>query len=384
MPAASIDLGLLVDHHCHGLILDDLDRASFEILLNEAAAVSPLGTTFFDSMLGLAIRRWCAPVLGLEAHAPAEDYLARRQELGVDASRLLMSGAGIQTLLVDTGIGDERLCSPAELTRLSGGTAYEVIRLEALAEELLQNGIRPADFAEAVEMVLHESAAVAAKSIAAYRIGLDLPADPPGMDVLVAALSALRPAGGRYRLADPVINSWLAWTAIKIRMPLQIHVGYGDADIDLLRADPLRLTPFLRATEEHGVPILLLHNYPFHRRAAYLAQVFSHVFIDLGLAVHNTGALSRALIRETLELAPFGKLLFSSDAYALAELYLLGAKLFRQGLSTVLGKLIKAGELTSQDADHLATLIARDNALRVYDLQQDPSKKQTTIRKSTP
>ena len=58
--------------------------------------------------------------------------------------------------------------------------------------------------------------------------------------------------------------------------------------------------------------MLLLHNYPFQRNAAYLAQVFGHVFVDTGLAVHNTGALSQTLIRETLELVPFGKLLFSS------------------------------------------------------------------------
>src|SRR5215212_1500235 len=78
MPAESPDLGPLVDHHCHGLVLHDLDRSAFEALINEAAAPSPLGTTFFDSMIGLAIRRWCAPVLGLAAHAPPEDYLARR------------------------------------------------------------------------------------------------------------------------------------------------------------------------------------------------------------------------------------------------------------------------------------------------------------------
>ena len=155
---------------------------------------------------------------------------------------------------------------------------------------------------------------------------------------------------------------------IKIGIPLQIHVGYGDADIDLRRADPLRLTPFLRATEGRGVPVLLLHNYPFHRNASYLAQVFSHVFIDVGLAVHNTGALSQTVIRETLELVPFGKLLFSSDAYALAELYCLGAELFRRGLSAVLGQLIKHDEMTRHDADHAASLIAHDNARRVYGL----------------
>ena len=365
----SADLGPLVDHHCHGLVLDDLDRAAFEGLLNEAAGPSPLGTTFFDSMLGLAVRRWCAPILGLEPHASAENYLARRRELGVEASRLLVAAAGIETFLIDSGINAYRLCSPADLAAMTGGQVYEVLRLESLAEELLKNGTDAPDFAHAVEQTLHDSTAVAAKSIAAYRTGLDLPADPPGTDALTHAVAHLRPSvSGRYRIADPVINAWLAWTAIKIGMPLQIHIGYGDADIDLLHADPLRLTPFLRATEKHGAPVLLLHNYPFHRQAAYLAQVYSHVFIDVGLAVHNTGALSRTVIRETMELVPFGKLLFSSDAYGLAEFYHLGAGLFRRGLSAVLDQLIKEGEMTRQDADHAASLIARDNARRVYQL----------------
>jgi len=369
MPADSPDRGPLVDHHCHGLVLDDLDRSAFEALINEAAAPSPLGTTFFDSMIGLAIRRWCAPVLGLEAHASPEDYLARRRELGVEASRRLVAASGIETYVVDTGLNADQLCTPADLAAMSGGTAYEVIRLEALAEQLLNAGIEPTVFAAAVERALHDSPAVAAKSIAAYRVGLDLSPEPPSSNALVAALASLRPAArDHFRLAHPVINSWLAWTAIKVGKPLQIHVGYGDADIDLRRADPLRLTPFLRATEKHGVPVLLLHNYPFHRHAAYLAQVFSHVFVDVGLAVHNTGALSEVLIRETMELVPFGKLLFSSDAYGLAELYYLGAELFQHGLATVLGRLINSDEMTSRDADHVAAMIARDNACRIYRL----------------
>jgi predicted TIM-barrel fold metal-dependent hydrolase len=369
MPAESPDLGPLVDHHCHGLVLHDLDRSAFEALINEAAAPSPLGTTFFDSMIGLAIRRWCAPVLGLAAHASPEDYLARRRELGVEASRRLLAASGIETYVVDTGLNADQLCTPADLAAMSGGAAYEVIRLEALAEQLLNAGIEPAAFAAAVERTLHASPAVAAKSIAAYRIGLDLSPEPPSSNALVAALANLQPAAkDHFRLAHPVINSWLAWSAIKIGKPLQIHVGYGDADIDLRRADPLRLTPFLRATEKRGVPVLLLHNYPFHRHAAYLAQVFSHVFVDVGLAVHNTGALSEVLIRETMELVPFGKLLFSSDAYGLAELYHLGAELFRRGLWTVLGRLINSDEMRRQDADHVASMIARDNARRIYHL----------------
>ncbi len=167
---------------------------------------------------------------------------------------------------------------------------------------------------------------------------------------------------------ERTVSGWLAHTAIERGLPLQFHVGYGDSDLDLLECDPLRLTAFLRATQERGVPVLLLHNWPYHRQAAYLAQVFDHVFMDLGLTTHNTGALSTGVLRETLELVPFGKLMFSSDAYGLAELYLLGALLFRRSMDAVLGELVAAGETTPADAAYVAGLVARENARRAYAL----------------
>ncbi len=369
-PVPDLGIGPLVDHHCHGLVEEELDRAGFESLMNEADGPSPLGTTLFDSMLGLAVRRWCAPVLDLEPHVPAQDYLRRRHQLGADeVHRRFLTAAGISMFLVDTGLGADRLTTPGELAAACGGSGHEVLRLEAVGQQVLAAGTPAAGFAEAVRERLQTSGAVGAKSIAAYRVGLSLPARRPTDDELVTALSDVRPdARGGYRIAQPVVNAWLAWTAVDVGMPLQLHVGYGDNDVDLAECDPLRLTGFLRATRERGVPVLLLHNYPFHRHAAYLAQVFDHVFMDLGLATHNTGALSVGLLRETLELVPFGKLLFSSDAYGLAELFYLGALLFRRGLSSVLGGLVEDGDMTDADAEHVAELVARGNAGRVYRL----------------
>ena len=359
-------LGDLVDHHCHGILTGDLDRAAFEGLMNEAVRASPLATTLFDSALGWAIRRHCAPLLGLEPLAPPERYLARRSELGGrEVSERLMRATGIATFLVDTGIPPDELTSMAELAGLGGGTAYEVVRLERLAEQILVAG--STDFSGELEERLEaarDGGAVGAKSIAAYRVGLDLPATKPSADELRRALVGVDP----QRVADRTVSGWLAHTALERGLPLQFHVGYGDSDLDLLACDPLRLTAFLRGTQERGVPVLLLHNWPYHRQAAYLAQVFDHVFMDLGLAVHNTGALSTGILRETLELVPFAKLLFSSDAYGLAELYHLGALLFRRAMSTVLGELVSQGEAASEDAIGVARLVGRENARRVYAL----------------
>ncbi len=360
----------LVDHHCHGLVLRDLDRREFEALLNEAQGTSPLGTSVFDSMLGLAVRRYAAPVLGLEELVDADRYLAERRRLGHrEVAARMMAAAGVADLLIDTGFVPEPLTSPQELAALAGdAAAHEIIRLESVAEELLvEDGVK--DFDARLRNRLMTSGAVGAKSIAAYRVGLDLSASQPDQAHVARALDDLRPAPqGGYRIADPVLNSYLAWTAVDLEMPLQFHVGYGDSDVNLSDGDPLRLTAFLRATEDRGVPVLLLHNYPFHRHAAYLAQVFSHVFMDVGLAVHNTGALSRTVVAESLELVPFGKMLYSSDAFGLAELYLLGALLFRRGLSDLLAALVEDGELGTSDATRIGALIGVENARRVYRL----------------
>jgi uncharacterized protein len=359
-------LGVLTDHHCHGLVPTDLERDDFEALMNEAPQPSPLGTSLFDSMLGLAVRRHCAPLLDLEPLAPADAYLSRRRELGAaDVNRRLLAAAGIGTFLVDTGLAGPdgtALTTPAQLAGLAGGDALEVVRLERLVEDALRDSLD--DVPGAVEERLRTSGAIAAKSIAAYRVGLDLPAEKPSVEALSAALREVDPT----RVADRTVSGWLAHTALETGLPLQLHTGYGDPDLDLLAADPLHLMPFLRATQDLGVPVLLLHTYPFHRHAAYLAQVFDHAFMDLGLAVHNTGALSTGIVRETLELVPFGKLLFSTDAYGLAELYLLGAVLFRRGFGVVVDQLLVAGDLTEDDADRLAALVARDNAARAYGL----------------
>ena len=195
--------------------------------------------------------------------------------------------------------------------------------------------------------------------------GCELPANKPSGDELRRALVGADPE----RLVDRTVSGWLAHTAVEIGLPLQFHVGYGDSDLAPARLRPAAADGSSCAPpRSYGVPVLLLHNWPFHRNAAYLAQVFDHVFMDLGLTTHNTGALSTGVLRETLELVPFGKLLFSSDAYGLAELYLLGALLFRRSMSTVLGELVAAGEATAADAAYVAGLVGRENARRVYAL----------------
>nr|WP_208383578.1 amidohydrolase family protein [Modestobacter marinus] len=361
----------LVDHHCHGLVRRDLTRAEFESMLTEAAGPSALGGSLFDSQVGLAVRRWCPPVLDLPAHAPAAEYLDRRAELGADeVNRRMLTATGTGTFLLDTGYLPEPITSPAQLAALAGGRAREVVRLEALAEEVLAEEVGAAGFAERfrTRLAARTAGAAGVKSIAAYRVGLGLEGARPADAEVARAADRLLAGGGRLRVADPVLHRFLVWCGIDLGLPVQFHVGYGDADVDLHRCDPLLLTDLLRATEPAGVPVMLLHNYPFHRNAGFLAQVFGHVFVDVGLATHNVGHRSGAVLRELLELAPFGKVLFSSDAFGLGELYLLGTLLFRRGLGRYLAEGVAEDAWTTADAVRVAAMIGAGNAERAYRL----------------
>jgi predicted TIM-barrel fold metal-dependent hydrolase len=364
----------LIDHHCHGLVSTALDRTVFEEMLTEAGTVSWLGTTLFDSLIGLAVRRWCSPILDLEPHTPADDYLARRAELGAaEVNRRFLRATGTTDFLVDGGFQPGKLTGSAELGQLAGARAHDIVRLEKVAEDVVWAGTSGVGFADAfaAELEKRTATAVGVKSIAAYRVGLELSGErPTAADVAIAAGNWLAnvDAGAPIRLADEVLHRFLIWTGIALGLPVQFHVGYGDSDVELHRCNPLLLTGLLRATRASRVPILLLHNYPYHREAAYLAQVFEHVFVDVGLATHNAGFRAPALIAETLELAPFGKFLFSTDAFGLGELYHLGTLLFRRGLSDFLRTGLDADEFSVADAEHLSRLIGAENAQRVYRL----------------
>ena len=366
----------LVDHHCHGVVRRDLDRPGFEALLTEADGPGEPGVSRFDSHIGFAVRRWCAPVLDLAARASADEYIARRGELGVDeVTRRFLAAAGLGAMCVDTGYTPEPLLSPADLGQAAGAPAYEVIRLESVAEEVIRGGGPAILFAEAVRQRLADTArtAVAVKSVAAYRVGLDLPGDRPTAVEVAAAAGRVLASAGRsdarpVRLADPVLHRFLIWAGVDLGLPVQIHTGYGDRDVDLHRCNPVLLTDLLRAIEPTGVPVVLLHTYPYHREAGYLAQVLGNVYVDVSLATHNLGARSSALIAEALELAPFGKFLFASDAFGLPEHYYLGAFLFRRGLEGVLHAGLADDVWTEPEAARLAELIGAGNARRIYRL----------------
>jgi uncharacterized protein len=367
----------LIDHHCHGVAKTDLDLAGFERLITESYDPPPPGTSRFDSPLGLAIRRWCAPVLGLEPFASPQDYVERRAALGAEeVTRSFLREAGLGALMIDTGYRSDELLDLPAMGALAAVPVHEIVRLEAVAEAVAGSGVDagryPSAYREALEEVSQE--AVGFKTIVAYRGGFSFdPEAPDDAEVVRAAGPFLdTAASGRPRLADPALLRFGIWSGARLArergLPVQFHSGWGDADLQLHRSNPTLLTSLIREFDRLGVNMVFLHCYPFHRDAAYLASVYGNVYFDVGSALHYHGPSSAGLLAEAMEVAPFSKLLFSSDAFGVAEQYHLGAMLFRRALRETLDGWIDADHCDAATAGRIAEGIARGNALRIYPL----------------
>ncbi|WP_330280137.1 amidohydrolase family protein [Streptomyces sp. NBC_00569] len=366
-----IDTPSLVDQYCHGVLRTELGLGTFEAHLGRGDRPPAPGTTFFDTQTGFAVRRWCPPLLGLEPHCPPARYLARRRELGVlESGRRLLRGSGITTYLVDTGLPGD-LTGPHEMASAGDADAHEIVRLELLAEQVADTSGTVESFLANLAESVHGAAAnaVAFTSVAGVRHALALAPQPPGPGEVRGAAArwlAARRVGGP--LTDPVLLRHLLWIAVASGRPLQLHAGLGEPGLRLDRTDPVLLTDFARATAGLGTDLILLHGYPYHRHAAHLAGIFPHVYADLGPALARTGARAAAVLAEILELAPFGKLLFSSGAHGLPELHVVGARLFREALGQVLGGWVAEGAWSLADAQRVAGMIGSVTAHRVYGL----------------
>ena len=250
---------------------------------------------------------------------------------------------------------------------LAGGRSAPVMRIERVAEEGIAAGLRLAELREHVRAEVSAARAggfVGLKTIAAYRSGLDVAATPDP-DAAAHALAGPR----RARLEDRALLELVLHESLEANassgapLPVQVHCGFGDADLFLPRADPTLLGPLIERFRD--TPFVLLHCYPFVRQAGWLAHVYGNVYLDVSLTIPHVWRAAE-MVREALELAPVSKLLYASDAARTPELYLLAAQGWRAARAEVLGEALEPAQ-----AERAARAVLRGNALALYGLDDD-------------
>jgi predicted TIM-barrel fold metal-dependent hydrolase len=369
----------VVDNHCHGISQDQTfeDLASWRRAFTESTDPGMPRDHVASTIFYRRLIRTLADFLGCEPEEEAV-FAART---GWDERKLtgaLLRAANVDTLLLDTGFPPfEEVLPVAELGELGGCRAEPMLRLEILMEDFLAEHDSLGEVREALAAALDDirgQGYVALKSIAAYRTGLDI-REWPQEEAEESFHEYRRAAGaGSARLVHkPLLDTLLhvAFTeAARQEVPVQFHVGYGDADTDLLLGNPLYLRPVLQRPDYLGMPVVLLHEcYPYTRQGGYLAAVYENAYLDLSYGIPLLGyGEMLSFTRAALGVAPSSKLMYSSDGIGAPELHWMSAIDGRRVLGEALGEMVAHGELDLPEAEAAGESVLRGNATRLYRL----------------
>src|SRR5690348_12288085 len=388
MPALDLlDLSAIpvVDNHCHGFlrVQGPFDLAAYRAHFTESADQQTRAEHAAATLAYRRVLRALAAFLGADPDDEAAILAARNARATPDGGdaliRDLLRAATIGALLIDQGYPPAQLVRPDEqVAVLAGIRVAPILRLETLMQDLIAAHDTLDAVTEALRTTLADIRAagyVGLKSIAAYRGGLAIHIWPRA-DAEAAFAAARREVGARGALrlsSRPLLDTLLHVAfaeAARQQVPIQFHTGYGDTDADLLLANPLHLRAILEYRPYRGMPVVLLHeSYPYTREGAYLAAVYDHVYLDLSYGIPFLGMGEMlAFTRAALGVAPWTKLLYSSDAVGIPELHWASAHDGRRILGMALGECVSSGELTTAEAEAAGRAILRDNATRLYRL----------------
>jgi uncharacterized protein len=376
----TIDLAQVpvVDNHCHSIQQDQAfeNITSWRRAFTESADPSMprehVATTSFYRRLVRTLAEF------LDCEPEEESVFATRAGRDGRLAGELLRAANVEALLLDTGFPPPEYVVPVpDLGELGGCRAEPMLRLEILMEDLLAEHDSLEEVREALATALDDvrgQGYVALKSIAAYRTGLAI-REWPRKEAEESFHEYRRAAGAGHArlihkpLLDTLLHVALAQAA-RQEVPVQFHVGYGDADTDLLLGNPLYLRPVLQRSDYRGMPVVLLHEcYPYIRQGGYLAAVYENVYLDLSYGIPLLGyGEMLSFTRQALGVAPSSKLMYSSDGIGVPELHWISAIDGRRVIGEALGELVSQGELDLAVAEATGDDVLRANATRLYGL----------------
>ncbi|NES07133.1 MAG: amidohydrolase family protein [Okeania sp. SIO2F4] len=311
----------------------------------------------------------------LKCEPQESEILAKRDNLGLEnLTKTCFNAANLDTILLDDGFLPEEILPWQWHQQFVA--VKRLLRIENLAQNLIPQVNSFAEFWEIfrAEIDPPPPEVVGFKSIAAYRTGLEI--QPVNIELAKSQFNTIKKITGEKtpRLSDKSLIDFLVIQTLEVaakhKIPIQFHTGIGDPDLDLRLSNPLHLRFLLEDNRFRNAAIVLLHaSYPYTREAGYLASVYPNVYIDFGLAIPSLSVAGmRCVVRELMELAPISKLMYSSDAHLIPDLYYLGAKWGRKILGEVLDESVKDGDLTVKEAEEIAVAILHGNASQIYKL----------------
>ncbi len=289
----------------------------------------------------------------------------------------LFADCNLTALIADFGYPIDPPVDKAQFTAEMPMTVIPIYRIEPLIVELLKTDIGWDEFRrsfdDSISHAIEHEGYRGLKSIIAYRTGLDISPLSRNPDQGLQALDAIRRGIGGQ--ATKKLRDHLLCRALELCMeydlPMQIHTGMGDYEVNLILCRPALLMDLLRFPSFRACKVLLVHSgYPYHAEAGYMANMLPRVYCDASEGIPFAGNAARRIYAEILEMAPFSKVVYGSDGFSLPEINYIGAKMGKNALAHVLNDLVNDGMLSQSEAQEVAGLILAGNARRLYGLDR--------------
>jgi hypothetical protein len=308
---------------------------------------------------------------------PETVITARNQAVAggyTDYVRKLYGDAGLNTIVFDFGIplpilnvDEVKVELPVEIV--------PVFRIEPLIADLLKTDIGWAEFKQryddTIAKALTSGKYKGLKSIIAYRTGLDVSPLARTPDQGLQALDAIRRGlggGSMKKLRDHLLCRALE-LCMEHNVPMQIHTGMGDFEVNMPLCRPAYLMDLLRFPTFRACSVLLVHSgFPYHREAAYISNVLPRVYCDVSEGIPFAAHAAADIFRDVLAMAPINKICYGSDGFQVPELIYSSAKLGKQALASTLDSLVDERMLTAADAQTAAAAILSGNSRELYHL----------------
>ena len=319
--------------------------------------------------------RWAIRQLADELGCAADERAVVAATRGLDPPTWLATvceRSQTTGLVVDTGYPPPDEALPLQQIRAAGVDVAPLLRLESVAGDLIAEGLAFADLVERYDAAVsgaRDAGYAGLKSIAAYRSGLAI--RPWSAAEAEAALARQR-AAGITRVQEQALVDFLLLRALPVArrdgLPVQLHAGYGDRDLDLRLVNPLHLRGMLASEEAQGVHFVILHAaWPYVREGAFMTAVYANVTLDIATCIPPLGhaALLEAW-RSALSVGATNRIHASTDAAGLPEHISLGAMRARSTLGQVLAELVATGELALGQAERCGEAILSGNSRRLY------------------
>ncbi|KAL4805594.1 protein fluG [Aspergillus unguis] len=393
----------LIDNHAHNLLSKsaacDYGKYPFEQIISEAQ-----GTALNNASSTLPFHRAASQLATLYQSSSTDWHqlkAARDQIVQRDYEGLIRQCLeGTQVLLLDDLLTDQDIEPFDWHDRFTASSTKRIVRIESIAAQVLKSllptgtdssdietiwGTFSREFGHRISDAIKDPTVVGFKSVICYRTGLDVQAteDRDTKQLLESfARTVSQATESAPRVEDKPLNDWLVRQTLNLlksakgtqpNKPLQLHTGLGDNDINLLRSNPAHLQDLIAQYPE--VDFVLLHSsYPYTREAGYLACVYPNAYLDLGEVFPMVSRdAQESIVRESLEIVPTTRLLWSTDGHFFPETYWLANKQFRDVLEKVFVDYVHNGDYTTAQAEQAAVDILFYNSNRLYGLNEEPS-----------